>query len=325
MRPTPKPDFEQHGGNLAWINLHFPNAPTPPIDLSTGINPYGYPLPAPENAWHYTLPDEAFMRAAYEAVAPEHNVALASGMQPLMVALAALRLKQFGISNVAIASPTYSEHESVWSALGHHCAPYSEGENYDVVIICNPNNPDGRAIPSKSLLRMANQKVWLIVDESFGDMTPECSMADAAQNHGNIIVLRSYGKFFGLAGMRISAAITSSMMIGKLRVLLGPWPISTAACHLLPTMLKNQSWMEAMRLQLHQEAIAWRNILANHFYIVGYTDLFTLVEIERAEDWFTHLASQGILVRRFAYNKRWLRFSLPHNKHLQRLEKALNP
>jgi len=326
--PNTKNTCGQHGGNLSWIANHYPHAPTPLIDLSTCINPYFYTLPAPAPEWNHHLPDAALMQTLHQAVANhchigENNVVLASGMQPLMVALAARRLKQYGVSNVAIVSPTYSEHEHVWNALGHICVPYKDGGHYDVVIICNPNNPDGRVVAPEPLLQLAKHHSWLIVDESFADLKPEASMASSVQQHDNIVILRSCGKFFGVAGIRASFALASESFIQNIRTLLGPWPVSTAACHLLPIMLKDNLWAENMRRRLHAEADAWHMMLAQHFSIIGHTALFTLVETDRAEERFMHLASQGILVRRFDYNKRWLRIGLPDSTYTNRLQKAL--
>lgn len=344
----------QHGGNLSLIQSQYPHAPTPLIDLSTCINPYGYPLPLPQPQWHHQLADCALMHNAHQAACEYFNagkavnVALAAGMQPLMVALASIRLKQAGRCSVALLSPSYSEHERIWSALGHDCQPFSEFEQAkaDVVIVCNPNNPDARMIAPEKLLHKAQQLQasggWLIVDESFADIMPEASIVAAASSlrgalgdeaihldrHAtlamteNVIVLRSFGKFFGVAGLRVSAAVACEAIISQLRVLVGPWPISTYACHQLPAILADRKWVTDMRNTLHSQAQAWRDTLAKHFTLVGYTDLFVLVETDNAERWFHHLASQGILVRTFDYNKRWLRLGLPHEQHLERIAQA---
>jgi len=317
----------QHGGSLSWIEAHYPHAPRPLIDLSTGINPYACALPDIKPEWLYRLPDSAEMAAAHDAAAKYYgakHIALASGMQPLMTALACLRLKDHGPSGVAVLSPSYSEHANVWQAAGHrvHFIPSFEKLMGDVVIITNPNNPDGRQFTPEQLLQLAKRVELLIVDESFGDLSHELSMAALCAKEQHIIVLKSCGKFFGVAGLRISAAIASRKIITWLDTMLGPWPISTIACNLLPDML-NKGLSEYMRKRLAQESASWRNLLSKPFTIVGHTDLFTLVETEHADQWHGYLASQGVLTRKFDYNARWLRFGLPDIAHRQRIETIL--
>ena len=324
----------QHGGNLSWVREHYPYAPTPLMDLSTCINPYGYPLPALESHWNYELPDVTDMANAHKAVAQflglkdEVNVALGSGMQPLMVALASLRLARYGKAHVAVLPPTYVEHERVWGQLGHECFACDELKNIkaDVVIICNPNNPDARRYTVAELKQLADtlarQDGWLIIDESFGDLEPQASMVGEVHYHNNLIVMRSFGKFFGVAGLRVSTAVADRKLIEALRTLSGPWPISTTACHQLPRMLKDTVWVKDMRERLHTEAQQWRGVLKNYFTIVGHTPLFTLVDMPDAKTCFERLAAQGILVRKFECNPRWLRVGLPDEAQVSRLLNA---
>ncbi len=315
----------------------YPQAPRPFIDLSTGINPYPYVFSEIEPEWFHRLAEHVQVANAHQAAAEYYHVenvdtiALASGMQPLMFALAALRFKEYGISNIAVFLPTYSEHEHVWRAMNHSIVPVKklmEAAGNDVVIICNPNNPDGRIISASELITLAEELAthngWLIVDESFADIMPELSISSRLQHAKNIVVMRSCGKFFGAAGLRVSSAITPKPWAEWLRVVVGPWPISTLACHVVPTMFSDKKWIQDMRVQLAEESKNWRNILSAHFSIVGYTDLFTLVESDDAARWHQHLMSQGILVRQFDYNPRWLRFGLPPRSALPRIEKAFS-
>jgi cobalamin biosynthetic protein CobC len=329
-------DSGQHGGNLSQINAIFPYAPRPFIDLSTGINPYPYPLPHPPKGGLHRLADEVEMLAACTATANYYgtnlaNIHLGAGMQPLLFAIAAARFQKFGKAKVAILSPTYSEYAKIWQAAGHEISlidNFSELNEYDVAIICNPNNPDGWVIPHPKLLTIANdlsiKNGWLIIDEAFADFLPENSMAKAVEEMENLVVLRSIGKFFGLAGLRVSVAITPSSWEAWLQIVLGSWPITTSAALQLPAMFANNGWVTQTRIQLAKEAETWREILTHHFTIIGHTPLFTLVECENAPYWYNKLAAQGILVRKFSYNNKWLRFGLPHNKDLDRIITTLS-
>lgn len=316
--------FTQHGGNLSFIAENFPNAPRPFIDLSTGINPYPYPLRMNEADAH-RLADIKEMEKARKAAAsyygtkPE-NISLAAGMQPLMFALAALRLQKFGVAKVAILSPTYSEYEKLWQAAGHQIINVQNTDDLtqgDVAIICSPNNPDGKIYSPEQLAKLKND--WLIIDESFADLLPSPSLMP---HPSSLIKMRSCGKFFGIAGLRVSATIAPQEISNYLRVVVGDWSISTPVCNALPIMFADSKWIEETRIKLAQEAESWRNILAKYFTVTGYTSLFALVETDDAYYWHAKLAEQGILVRKFAYNKHWLRFGLPDQKVLERVESA---
>lgn len=313
--------FTQHGGNLSFIAKNFPNAPRPFIDLSTGINPYPYPLQIDNNLAN-RLADVSEMEQARSAAAiyygtkPE-NINLAAGMQPLMFALAALRLHKFGVAKVAILSPTYSEYEKLWQAAGHvviNVQNIEELTQGDVAIICSPNNPNGKIYSSEQLQKLQNN--WLIIDESFADLLPLSSLIPHTPS---LIKLRSCGKFFGIAGLRVSAAIAPQEISEYLRVVVGDWSISTPVCSALPIMFSDNIWIEKTKIKLAQEAENWRKILAKYFTIIGDTSLFTLVETDDADYWHNKLAQQGILVRKFNYNKKWLRFGLPDKKYLERV------
>lgn len=294
----------------------WPDAPTPWIDLSTGINPYAYPLPPAAPEWLHRLPDAeettAAQRAAahYYGVSPE-QVALGAGMQPLMFALAMLRLKEHGSSTVAIPTPTYGEYARIWRMAGHEVRETDAAA--EVTLLCNPNNPDGR------IHATLPETEWLIIDEAFADAQPDISarLADSR------IILRSCGKFFGLAGMRASAALTPEPIAAWLRAAIGPWPLSTHACNILPTVLGDTQWIADMRARLERESAAWRATLAQHFSILGHTPLFTLVETPDATTWHARLAAHGIAVRAFDEHPRWLRFGLPDAAHIARIKGAL--
>ncbi|MEQ1790340.1 MAG: aminotransferase class I/II-fold pyridoxal phosphate-dependent enzyme [Rickettsiales bacterium] len=314
----------QHGGNLSLIAQHFPDAPRPFIDLSTGINPYSYPLVSVEGAVQ-RLADVTEMErlrksAAIYYGADEENINLSAGMQPLMFALAALRLQKFGVAKVVILSPTYSEYEKILLAAGHEVLQvetFEELTQGDVAIICNPNNPDGKIYSPEQIKTLKNN--WVIIDESFADLAPSLTNDYQALT---TIKMRSCGKFFGIAGLRVSSVIAPKEISAWLRVVVGSWPITTDACLALPEMFENKAWIEQMRERLRQESAIWREFLAKYFVIIGYTSLFTLVETENVEFWHEKLAKNGILIRKFAYNKQWLRFGLPNCKDLERVKNA---
>jgi len=322
----------QHGGNLSYISANFPRAPKPYIDLSTGINPYPYTLPLANPEWQNRLSDSAEILAARVAAANYYgtnlvNTHLGAGMQPLLFAIATEIFRERGAQKISIFSPTYSEYEKIFSAAGHEISRTMNNEQR-ITIICNPNNPDGRIIPRAKILQMADELAKkngiLIVDEANVDCVPELSVASEVYERENLIVLNGIGKFFGLAGARVSVAITPTAWEEKLQKIIGSWPIATPICLQLPVMFSDTNWQTQMRARLQQESQNWREILAEHFTIVAGTPLFTLVTHEKCDIWHKKLAEQGVLIRKFMYNTNWLRFSLPKFNDLQRIITVLN-
>ena len=316
-----------HGGNLGAARLRFPDAPEPWIDLSTGINPWPYPLPdlAPE-VWR-RLPEEAALRELTEAAArhsgapgPEH-VASAPGSQALIQMLPRLRPP----GRVRVIGPTYAEHALAWTAAGHRL---DDGADADVTVLVNPNNPDGRRLAPCGVLAMAREAAgrggWLVVDEAFADVAPEISVAAEAGAPG-LIVLRSFGKFFGLAGLRLGFALAEPALAARLHEAFGPWAVNGPAVAVAMAAFADTAWTAATRTRLAEAADRLDALLGEHGLVVtGGTSLFRLAAHSEAQAIFSRLGRAGILVRRFEIEPAWLRFGLPAgDTEWRRLEGAL--
>ncbi|HIJ37402.1 MAG TPA: aminotransferase class I/II-fold pyridoxal phosphate-dependent enzyme, partial [Rhodospirillaceae bacterium] len=164
----------------------------------------------------------------------------------------------------------------------------------------------------------------LVVDEAFVDCTPDLSLASKVRP--GLLVLRSFGKFFGLAGLRLGFAIGDPDLIRLLRTAIGPWPVGGPALVIGRQALLDQSWIVAARRHLVMEAQALDALLNSaNLSVLGGTPLFRLVNASRAWALYEHLGQQGILVRPFASAPRWLRFGLPPgSKAMMRLKAALD-
>ncbi len=312
-----------HGGDLADAASLFPQAPGPWIDLSTGINPWPYPVPDLPGASWTRLPGKAAEAALLRAAADAYGVpdpallAAAPGSQILIQTLPFLRLP----GTVAILSPTYGEHAPAWERAGHqvsliHTLPDPDkGPLPDVLVLVNPNNPDGRLIVPDILLRwqerLAARGGWLVVDEAFADLVPESSLAPYAGREG-LVILRSFGKFFGLAGLRLGFLAAPVSLVQALTGRLGPWAVPGPALELGAMALADRPWQDRMRGQLAQARAGLDAILAGGGReIVGGTDLYRLIRLEDAPDLFTRLGQAAIWVRRFPDRPDWLRLGLP--------------
>ena len=228
-------------------------------------------------------------------------------------------------------SPTYGEHGHVWRRAGHEVSEIDRLEmagDYEIVVVTNPNNPDGRICEPARLAglsdALAESGGWLIVDEAFADVTPAISLAPLAGRPG-LILLRSFGKFFGLAGLRLGFAAGPTDLISAFETRLGPWAVSGPAMEIGTRALRDSMWIETTRAVLAARRARLDTALqAAGFSVMGGTDLFRLTAHDHAPAFYAHLGRSGILVRNFPEHPNWLRFGLPGSEaDFLRLEKAL--
>ena len=266
---------------------------------------------------------------AYGASSAE-EVVPAPGTQILLPLVAKMALP----GRAAVLGPTYSEHLRAATLAGHDVAEVSGLDQMSearLAVVVNPNNPDGRILPKSLLLDLADELARrdgiLVVDEAFADVMPaEFSVADAVAARSNVVVLRSFGKFFGLAGLRLGFALTASNIACRLKAWLGPWAASGPAIHIGRIALANEEWKTATRKRL---AIAAQRLdemlVASGLDVVGGTHLYRLTQSINSAELFGRLGRCGILVRRFADHTIWLRWGLPKTENdWQRLGAALH-
>lgn len=331
-RIQPSLDLPRHGGDLASAEARFGRPAEGWLDLSTGINPYPYPLPElSEQVWH-RLPDRDAEAALIAAASDCYGVAdpamlvAAPGSQALIQWLPRLMEP----SRVTVVGPTYAEHAAAWTSAGHE-VEVADGETVHsdsrVVVLVNPNNPDGHRYAPEGLLDLAaalhRRHGLLVVDEAFADVAPELSLAGRVVP--GLVILRSVGKFFGLAGLRLGFAVSAPEFAARLRSAIGPWAISGAALSVGTVALADMGWIAGMRRRLRADAVALDEILNGAGLAVsGGTDLFRLAIAPRAWMLYDHLGQRGVLVRPFAEQARWLRFGLPGGTvGRERLRRAL--
>ena len=307
-----------HGGDLFEARARYDVAADQWVDLSTGINPHAYPVSdIPDQLWR-KLPEPVALTRLEEVAkttygAPDGAGCVAApGTQALIQALPGLR----GIGRTAIVSPTYSEHGIAWAQAGHEVLSVLEPDLAgDVVVVVNPNNPDGTRFESDTLLELADRLKarggLLVVDEAFADPHPEVSLASHA-GHPGLILLRSFGKFYGLAGARLGFALGAPEEMVVLRARLGPWAVSGPALAIGQTALSDHAWGVAMRKRLHEEARKLDHMLTGlGLHVIGGTALFRLIGIEDARLLHHLLAEAGIWARVFTYSPHWIRLGLP--------------
>ena len=324
--------FTYHGGALEVARRVAPNAPEPWIDLSTGINPHAYPLPDLElEAWS-RLPERGALARLEAAAAQRYGADPACtvagpGSQALIQALSHILPR----GAVGALGPTYSGFASAFAAAGARTVEarrLEEMQSADVAIVVNPNNPDGRITPRAALLdlhaRLARRRGVLIVDEAFADFNAEGETFASLPSSG-AVVLRSFGKAYGLAGLRLGFALASPDIEPSLRAALGPWPVSGPAIAIGVRALADSDWFEATRARLNKEAARLDALLRSAGWrIIGGTQLYRLAAHADARANFEQLLREGILTRPFAKAADWLRFGIPGDEDAwERLAAAL--
>lgn len=307
----------EHGGRLRAAAQRYGIAEADWLDLSTGIAPYGWALPAiPASAWA-RLPElddglEAAARQYYGCA----SLLPVAGSQAAIQALPRLRER----CRVGVISPCYAEHAHAWRREGHEleeldaAAAERELERFDVLLVVNPSNPTGQRLAPETLLawreRLAQRGGWLLVDEAFMDCTPGQSLAGHCPLPG-LVVLRSFGKFFGLAGIRLGFVLAEPKLLESLNEWLGPWAVSGPARALARALLQDEDGQERQRQSLLRDGQQLENLLRDCALApTGGTALFHWLARDDAAVLHEFLAARGILTRLFA-RPASLRFGLP--------------
>jgi cobalamin biosynthetic protein CobC len=320
----------KHGGDLGLARLAYPDVAHPWIDLSTGINPHRWDVQKAQPVDWTALPgvgDLAELEAAAAAHfgVPAQNVATVPGTE-----IGLRMLSFFALSGpYRYVSPGYSTYAEALRGAARIGADalQSEAAKGGTILLGRPNNPDGLVVRTEQLHAVARalaaQGGKLVIDEAFADVIDEPSLALSLGDRA--IALRSFGKFFGLAGLRLGFVIAEAAELGTLRRQLGAWPVNSAAITIGTAAYRDGGWINATRLRLRGDASRLDQLLAGHGLVgCGDCPLFRLVRTADAASLFDRLARRGIWTRPFDYAPDWLRIGLPGNEEaFSRLDEAL--
>ena len=323
-----------HGGKLRNAARRYGIPLNQWLDLSTGVNPRCYPVPSiPTEAWN-RLPedDDGLIDVAREYFKTSSLLPVA-GSQAAIQALPIIRRQLHPHSRVAVLPVVgYQEHRHAWQKQGFTILTYDKEPDAqqlaiaDVVVIINPNNPTGHFTDTSALMDyqtlLSERDSWLIVDEAFMDATPELSISPKSPLN-NLIILRSIGKFFGLAGIRAGFVLAEPAILKALQEHLGPWCLSTPAREVCKAALADKEWQESNRNFLERSGSYLSRLLSKHFAHVKSTHLFSTVFTEGACAIHEELCQRGIFTR-LLDEKNGIRFGLIEREEQKiRLEKAL--
>lgn len=309
-----------HGGGLDAAIKHHGGSRAQWLDLSTGINPVAYPLPAlSADAWT-ALPDTKRADALTQAARQFWNVPDSAAVlaAPGASALIAQMPRLAPPGTVCIPAPTYNEHAASFADHDWHVQTGAAAQAQAQVLV-HPNNPDGRMWSPREF----SETALTIIDESFCDASPDHSLIAHAARPGTV-VLKSFGKFWGLAGVRLGFAIGDPALIARLKDMLGPWPVSGVALEIGARALGDPAWAEMARARLATDAARLDALVCtNGATLLGGTTLFRLYRVDDAAAWQDRLAGHHIWTRIFPYASDWIRLGLPTPDGWSRLEAAL--
>ncbi|MGY3610332.1 MULTISPECIES: threonine-phosphate decarboxylase CobD [unclassified Bradyrhizobium] len=320
--------MQEHGGNLDQAVQRFGGRVEDWIDLSTGINRQSYPVGEIEPKHWQTLPSrsdiELLLEAARQAYGTSASIVAMAGAQAAVQLLP--RFAPRGRAH--ILAPTYNEYAAVLSAAGWDVAEVPTLDalaGTDLAVVVNPNNPDGRRHDREDLLALLPRVGCLVIDESFADAVLELSLASEAGRPG-LLILRSFGKFYGLAGLRLGFVLGGERDIAVLSAMAGPWPVSGAAIAVGRRALLDREWAMATASRLERECQRLdAAVKSQGWKLVGGTPLFRLYETEDARTAQARLAGARIWSRIFEQQPRWLRLGLPGGEaEWARLSEALS-
>lgn len=322
-----------HGGNLHEASQRYGIPYAQWLDLSTGINPHGYPVPpVPAEAWR-RLPDEgdgfAACAAHYYGAPDARHVLSVAGSQAAIRALPQLIPR----AAVAIAPLTYSEYAPAFERAGHRIVPLDIAcdvlpDDVTHAVVVNPNNPTADHLSAAKLLEWHAQLTarggTLVIDEAFADAIPTGSSLAACTDRPGLVVLRSPGKFFGLAGVRAGFVLGDPVLLGRLRDLLGAWTVSGPARHAVSAAFTDLAWQSQMHAQLAAQSARLTRLLRAQRFSLRSTPLFAWTADPRGPALHHELALRGIWTRLFPASAS-VRFGLPGPEHeWLRFEQALS-
>ena len=334
MHESRSANLPHHGGDLAFAEAHYGRPSDGWLDLSTGINPNPWAVPPDAFESVNRLPASDALGDLLAVARRTYRLADGAAIAAVPGSEIALRLLPIvapaGV--VALVAPTYGSHGEAWREAGRRVTeiPSADALPADaaVVVLGNPNNPDGRMVEAERLLalaqRLGERSGLLVVDEAFGDAAPAISLAPYLGGSA-AVVLRSLGKFYGLPGLRLGFVVGTDAVIEPLRRLLGDWPVSGPALAIGAAALADSAWQTATRQRLANDRKRLAALLRAHgFAVVGATDLFVLASHPHAQAIHRGLARRGVWTRPFAFQPAWLRLGLPGgDKDFERLDRAL--
>jgi len=331
-----------HGGQLQQIAEQYKISVSDWLDLSTGIAPLSYPIPTiPSNVWQQLPQQSLGLITTAKQYYQCSQLIVTNGSQAIIKALPELyRQKNIASTHVYLPERGYKEHAHAWRIAGYKLHFYQESlpdiaelQPNSVVVIINPNNPTGkffdREVINQYQVKLKQLNGLLVLDEAFIDVMPSSQSFCSQVIDEHVIVLRSFGKFFGLAGIRIGFLIADDYWCTTFKAILGPWQVNGPAQIIAEKALNNREWQNQQcknlsTLRMQQEALLWQAFTDKLVKTIQGCDLFLTLSFhhnDSAKKLYHLLCQQGVYCR-LADEQDTLRFGIAKHESLSRLEDA---
>lgn len=331
----------EHGGNIYWASRETGIPERKIIDFSASINPLGVPasVVAAIKEGIRDLPN--YPEAQAEPLAAQLSSSLGVDRMSVICGngsteLIYLVVRALNPGKALIPAPTFSEYERACK-ISNTSQVMKYGlkreNNFDVdpdgfirametmmdrksgtgnagpdparsqmAFLCNPNNPTGRLIGKKELLRIADaaerMKCYLVVDEAFIDFCPGKSVVAAAAGNSYLIVLRSLTKFYALSGLRIGYGVFPPALARVIRQYKEPWTVNTLALRAGIVALRDEAYKkESLKIMRKEKRFLEKCFRALGIGFLPSSANYYLLQIERAQEAVAVLRNKGILVR----------------------------
>lgn len=296
--------FRVHGGRVEAARAIFGGGDW--IDLSTGIAPWSYPVAAGASD---RLPGPADLAALETAAGRAFGVPTERSVVAVPGSDLALRLLAIVLcaDRPAVVTPGYGGHRAAWPGATPIAIDALEEGDHDLIVLASPGNPDGRTLDRSRAMALA-ARTMLVVDEAYAD--PGAGLCDVALDR--LVLLRSFGKFYGLPGLRLGFVVAAPQVADGLRALLGDWPVSGAAIATGIAAYGDAAFRAAQAGRIQSMgAMIEAALTETGIPIVGAAPLFRLIACDDADALFRFLAGRAILTRPFADANDRLRIGLP--------------
>ncbi|MEL0638039.1 aminotransferase class I/II-fold pyridoxal phosphate-dependent enzyme [Marinomonas sp. TI.3.20] len=331
----------KHGGDLAYWQRKVGAQALNWLDLSSACNREPWPVPAMDPALWNELPDQAMLMAQAERYYGVRPSAIGAGSQHIIESLPALLAEKLPHKKVMVPHIGYQEHAFAWQKWGYEIGYYHTidellEQTWQVAVVIQPNNPTGhlyRLDDLQAVLAKAeSMNAYLVVDEAFIDPISEQSFLqgnDFSVWPDSLFVMRSVGKFFGLAGARVGFAFCSVHWQVALKNLMGPWPVATPSLYLVGAAFDDVAWQAQARQHLAQRREVFVNRVMPKFNTIFdsqdslVSPLFITWQLESsayAQHVFEMLHTVGIHTR---LGDGWIRVALPAMAEMAILDRAL--